>query len=39
MSGLRAIFISLSQRGDKSKNFTILNNEEDNEVLQFIIPL
>ena len=33
MGGLRAIFISLSQRGDKSKNFTILNSEEDNEAL------
>jgi len=33
MSGLRAIFISLSQREDKTKSFTILNNEEDNEAL------
>ena len=27
MSGLRALLISLSQRDNKSKNFTILNNE------------
>jgi hypothetical protein len=33
MSGLEALLISLSQRDDKSKNFTILNNEEDNEAL------